>query len=62
MAIVTPFVYRRHLDFSAIQSMRELHGQILEEVKRRDMASNIKLGAGGIREITVESKRAVIIQ
>jgi glutamate-ammonia-ligase adenylyltransferase len=51
MAIVTPFVYRRHLDFSAIQSMRELHGQILEEVKRRDMAGNIKLGAGGIREI-----------
>ncbi|MEO8040528.1 MAG: bifunctional [glutamate--ammonia ligase]-adenylyl-L-tyrosine phosphorylase/[glutamate--ammonia-ligase] adenylyltransferase [Betaproteobacteria bacterium] len=51
MAIVTPFVYRRHLDFSAIQSMRELHDQIRKEVKRRDMAENIKLGPGGIREI-----------
>jgi len=51
MAIVTPFVYRRHLDFGAIQSMRELHSQIRDEVKRRDMADNIKLGPGGIREI-----------
>lgn len=51
MAIVTPFVYRRHLDFGAIQSMRELHAQIRDEVKRRDMADNIKLGPGGIREI-----------
>lgn len=50
-AIVTPFVYRRHLDFSAIQSMRELHGQIAAEVRRRDSADNIKLGPGGIREI-----------
>ncbi len=50
-AIVTPFVYRRHLDFSAIQSMRELHSQIRAEVKRRDSAGNIKLGPGGIREI-----------
>ncbi len=51
MAIVTPFVYRRHLDFSAIQSMRELHRQILDEVKRREIEANIKLGSGGIREI-----------
>lgn len=51
MAIVTPFVYRRHLDFGAIQSMRELHSQIRDEVKRRDMADDIKLGPGGIREI-----------
>jgi glutamate-ammonia-ligase adenylyltransferase len=51
MAIVTPFVYRRHLDFSAIQSVRELHRQILAEVKRRDIEGNIKLGSGGIREV-----------
>lgn len=50
-AIVTPFVYRRHLDFSAIQSMRELHAQIRAEVLRRDSVDNIKLGPGGIREI-----------
>jgi glutamate-ammonia-ligase adenylyltransferase len=51
MAIVTPFVYRRHLDFSAIQSMRELHAQIRSEVRRRDRADDVKLGPGGIREI-----------
>ena len=50
-AIATPFVYRRHLDFSAIQSMRELHAQIASEVRRRDIADNVKLGPGGIREV-----------
>ncbi|MCA3106483.1 MAG: bifunctional [glutamate--ammonia ligase]-adenylyl-L-tyrosine phosphorylase/[glutamate--ammonia-ligase] adenylyltransferase [bacterium] len=48
---VQPFVFRRHLDFSAIASMRELSGQIRREVRRRDMLGNIKLGAGGIRQI-----------
>ncbi len=51
MALVRPFVFRRHLDYSAFASMRELHSQIRREVKRRDMAGNIKLGRGGIREI-----------
>jgi len=50
-ALVIPFVYRRHLDFSAIASLRELHGQIRAEVARRDLHENIKLGPGGIREI-----------
>jgi glutamate-ammonia-ligase adenylyltransferase len=49
--LVRPFVYRRHLDFSAINSLRELHAQIRAEVERRDMRDNIKLGRGGIREI-----------
>ena len=51
MALVRPFVFRRHLDYSAFASMRELHSQIRREVERRDMANNIKLGRGGIREI-----------
>jgi glutamate-ammonia-ligase adenylyltransferase len=50
-ALVRPFVYRRHLDFGAFDSMRDLHAQIRKEVTRRDMADNIKLGPGGIREI-----------
>jgi glutamate-ammonia-ligase adenylyltransferase len=50
-AIVAPFVYRRHLDFSALASLRELHAQIRQEVKRREIADNIKIGPGGIREI-----------
>ncbi|QNM94760.1 bifunctional [glutamate--ammonia ligase]-adenylyl-L-tyrosine phosphorylase/[glutamate--ammonia-ligase] adenylyltransferase [Chitinimonas koreensis] len=51
MQLVTPFVYRKYLDYGAYASMRDLHGQIQREVVRRDMADNIKLGPGGIREI-----------
>jgi glutamate-ammonia-ligase adenylyltransferase len=50
-AISRPFVFRKYLDFGAINAMRELHAQIRREVARRDMADNVKLGPGGIREI-----------
>ena len=50
-AIRLPFVFRKYLDFGAINAMRGLHAQIRREVARRDMAGNIKLGPGGIREI-----------
>ena len=46
-----PFVFRKYLDFGAIDSMRKLHTQIRQEVRRRDRHNNIKLGPGGIREI-----------
>ena len=49
--LVHPFVYRRHLDYNALASLRDLHRQIQREVERRDIAGNIKLGPGGIREI-----------
>ncbi|OHX14788.1 bifunctional glutamine synthetase adenylyltransferase/deadenyltransferase [Chromobacterium sphagni] len=48
--LVRPFVYRKYLDYNAYGAMRELHAQIRREVARRDMADNIKLGPGGIRE------------
>ncbi|HYC45081.1 MAG TPA: bifunctional [glutamate--ammonia ligase]-adenylyl-L-tyrosine phosphorylase/[glutamate--ammonia-ligase] adenylyltransferase [Burkholderiales bacterium] len=51
MDLVRPFVFRRHLDYSAFASMRDLHRQVRMEVERRDIADNIKLGPGGIREI-----------
>ena len=50
-AISRPFVFRKYLDFGAINAMRGLHAQIQREVTRRDRAHNIKLGPGGIREI-----------
>ena len=50
-AISRPFVFRKYLDFGAINAMRDLHAQIRREVLRKDMADHIKLGPGGIREI-----------
>lgn len=46
-----PFVYRRYLDFSAIEALRGMKQLIQQEVRRKDMSDNIKLGAGGIREV-----------
>ena len=46
-----PFVYRRYLDYSAIESLRGLKQMIASEVRRRGLQNNIKLGSGGIREI-----------
>ena len=48
---VRPFVYRRYLDFGVFESLREMKALIEREVERRDLAGNIKLGPGGIREI-----------
>lgn len=50
-ALVRPFVFRKYLDYNAYDAMRELHRQIRQEVQKRGMADNIKLGAGGIREV-----------
>jgi len=50
-AIRRPFVFRKYLDFGAINAMRDLHAQIRREVAKKDMANNVKLGPGGIREI-----------
>jgi glutamate-ammonia-ligase adenylyltransferase len=50
-AIVRPFVYRKYLDYGAFAAMRDLHAQIREEVTRRELSDQIKLGPGGIREI-----------
>jgi glutamate-ammonia-ligase adenylyltransferase len=51
MALLRPFVYRRYLDFGAYESLRAMKLLIEAEVRRKGMADNIKLGAGGIREI-----------
>lgn len=49
--LLRPFVYRRYIDFSVIQSLRNMKIMIEREVRRRGLVDNIKLGAGGIREI-----------
>ncbi|QXO17798.1 bifunctional [glutamate--ammonia ligase]-adenylyl-L-tyrosine phosphorylase/[glutamate--ammonia-ligase] adenylyltransferase [Vibrio ostreae] len=49
--MLRPFVFRRYIDFSAIQSLRRMKSMIKSEVRRRGLSNNIKLGAGGIREV-----------
>ncbi|WP_394167238.1 bifunctional [glutamate--ammonia ligase]-adenylyl-L-tyrosine phosphorylase/[glutamate--ammonia-ligase] adenylyltransferase [Photobacterium piscicola] len=49
--MLRPFVFRRYIDFSAIQSLRRMKAMIGSEVRRRGLTNNIKLGAGGIREV-----------
>jgi glutamate-ammonia-ligase adenylyltransferase len=46
-----PFVYRRYLDYNAFESLRDMKQRIAMEVKSKGLQTNIKLGAGGIREI-----------
>jgi glutamate-ammonia-ligase adenylyltransferase len=51
MQTLKPFVFRRYIDFSVIQSLRSMKALIQQEVGRRQLQDNIKLGSGGIREI-----------
>ena len=50
-SLVTPFVYRKYLDYDAYEGLRGIHRQIREQERRQDLARDIKLGRGGIREI-----------
>ncbi len=45
---LVPFVYRRYLDFGAVQALREMKARIQAEQHGQN---NIKLGPGGIREV-----------
>ncbi|MCH7820594.1 MAG: bifunctional [glutamate--ammonia ligase]-adenylyl-L-tyrosine phosphorylase/[glutamate--ammonia-ligase] adenylyltransferase [Proteobacteria bacterium] len=49
--LIAPFVYRRYLDYGVFESLRDMQALIAAEVSRREVADNIKLGPGGIREI-----------
>src|SRR5215831_9473037 len=49
--LVTPFVFRKYLDYDAYAGLRDVHRQIREQGRRLDYAANLKLGPGGIREI-----------
>ncbi|HTX24641.1 MAG TPA: bifunctional [glutamate--ammonia ligase]-adenylyl-L-tyrosine phosphorylase/[glutamate--ammonia-ligase] adenylyltransferase [Steroidobacteraceae bacterium] len=50
-AAIRPFVYRRYLDYGVFESLREMTTRIEREVERRELADDVKLGPGGIREI-----------
>jgi len=55
-ALVSPFVYRRYLDYGVFESLRQLHRKIRDEAHKRaagrpERANDVKLSRGGIREI-----------
>lgn len=49
--LITPFVYRRYVDFSVIESLRSMKGMIEREIQLNPMLDDIKRGRGGIREV-----------
>lgn len=49
--LLRPFTYRRYIDFSVIEALREMKTLIQRQVRARGMTDNIKLGRGGIREV-----------
>ena len=51
LATLRPFVYRRYLDFGALDGLRGMKATIAAEVARKELADDIKRGPGGIREI-----------
>ncbi|MCG8636990.1 MAG: bifunctional [glutamate--ammonia ligase]-adenylyl-L-tyrosine phosphorylase/[glutamate--ammonia-ligase] adenylyltransferase [Desulfobacterales bacterium] len=46
-----PFIYRRYFDYGSFDSFRDMKQRISLQVKSAKLKDNIKLGAGGIREI-----------
>ncbi len=51
MDMLRPFIYRRYIDFGAIEAIRSMKRLIARELHKKGMAANVKLGLGGIREI-----------
>lgn len=46
-----PFIYRKYIDYSAFESLRDMKAMIERENRIKGRKSNVKLGAGGIREV-----------
>ncbi len=51
MQQVRPFVYRRYIDFSAVEALQDMHANVRDDARRTDRLDDIKRGPGGIREI-----------
>lgn len=49
--LIKPFVFRYYVDYSAFSALREMKSLIQNQVVQREDLDNIKLGAGGIRDI-----------
>jgi glutamate-ammonia-ligase adenylyltransferase len=59
---VRPFVYRKYLDYATLGAMRALHAEVRRDVARRELADDVKLGPGGIREIEFVAQALQLIR
>ena len=51
LAEVTPFIYRRYLDYGAVQSLRSMKELVDVKARQNTTKVDVKIGQGGIREI-----------
>jgi glutamate-ammonia-ligase adenylyltransferase len=61
-AMIIPFVFRRYVDFSVIESLRGMKSLIEREIELNPRLDDIKRGKGGIREIEFVVQGAQIIR
>lgn len=50
-SIISPFVYRRYVDYGVIDSLRHMKKLIAQEIQHQGLERDIKRGTGGIRQI-----------
>ena len=60
--VVRPFVYRKYLDYATLGAMRALHAEVRRDVARRELAGDVKLGPGGIREVEFVAQALQLIR
>jgi glutamate-ammonia-ligase adenylyltransferase len=51
LKLLKPFVFRRYIDYSVLDTPRELKRKIVAEHRKRPLDAHLKLGPGGIRDI-----------
>ena len=50
-SLITPFIYRKYLDYKTISEIRILKKLIKKDLNEKNKLNDLKLGIGGIREI-----------
>ncbi|NPA93917.1 MAG: bifunctional [glutamate--ammonia ligase]-adenylyl-L-tyrosine phosphorylase/[glutamate--ammonia-ligase] adenylyltransferase [Thermodesulfobacteria bacterium] len=46
-----PFIYRKYIDYSTVEALKEMKAMILAEQAGKSSCINVKLGPGGIRDV-----------
>jgi glutamate-ammonia-ligase adenylyltransferase len=64
LASLSPFIWRKHLDFAAVQDVHSIKRQILSAHKSTELGDpvfDVKLGRGGIRDIELFAQTQQLI-